>query len=57
MLFHDDNPLARHFEPLLCKRQIATINSQGDNERPIKYENIEQQWAQIQNKMLSNGFE
>jgi transcriptional regulator NrdR family protein len=25
--------------------------------RPMKYENIEQQWAQIQNKMLSNGFE
>jgi hypothetical protein len=39
------------------KDKLITINSQGDNERPIKYENIEQQWAQIQSKMLSNGFE
>ena len=57
ILFHDNNPLANHFEPILCKSQINGINSQQDKEMPTKYENIEEQWKQIQIKMLTNGLE
>ena len=57
ILFHDNNPLAGHFEPILCKGKINSINSQQDKEMPTKYENIEEQWKQIQIKMLTNGHE
>ena len=57
ILFHEENPLAGHFEPLLCKRQTHTINSHLHNEESIKYKDIEQQWLQIKKKMLAYGLE
>ena len=57
ILFHDSNPFVGNFKPLVHKRQIGTIESHKHDEYTIKYENIEQKWAQIQNKMLENGFE
>ena len=32
-------------------------DSHENNEKLMRYENIEQQWVQIQNKMLANGIE
>ena len=57
ILFHDENPLAGHFEPLLCKKQIHMINDHLHTEKTTRYENIDHQWIQIQNRMLANGLE
>jgi len=57
ILFHDQNPLAGHFQSLLCKRQTNTNNSHENNEKLMKYENIEQQWTKIENKMLESGLQ